>query len=90
MVQVSSAACGALHTLFLCTDGSVFGCGEASAGQLPCSKHELAAVPSPNRSDAESPEGLLALRMVSPVARHLRLPFLNARPPVSSCAILLD
>ena len=44
--QVTSVACGASHTLFLCHDGSVYGCGDATDGQLPCSKHELTSPPT--------------------------------------------
>lgn len=32
---VCQVACGAEHTMFLCKDGSVYGCGSAAYGQLP-------------------------------------------------------
>ncbi len=50
--QVTSVACGAAHTLFLCQDGSVHGCGDATDGQLPCSKHELTSPPGRRDDDA--------------------------------------
>ena len=49
---MTSVACGAAHTLFLCQDGSVHGCGDATDGQLPCSKHELTSPPGRRDDDA--------------------------------------
>ena len=49
---MTSVACGAAHTLFLCQDGSVYGCGDATDGQLPCSKHELTSPPGRRNDDA--------------------------------------
>ena len=83
-LQVTSVSCGDSHTLFLCMDGAVLGCGEASEGQLPCSKHEFSPVQSALDCGSGGAGLLDALppRLVCAVPRHLRLPFLNARASV--------
>lgn len=40
---VDNVACGAQHTLFLCRDGTVYGCGSTEHGQLPYLKFTAGA-----------------------------------------------
>ncbi|KAL3132600.1 hypothetical protein ABBQ32_009129 [Trebouxia sp. C0010 RCD-2024] len=41
--RVDHVACGAQHTLFLCRDGTVYGCGSTEYGQLPYLKFTAGA-----------------------------------------------
>lgn len=74
---VCQVACGAQHTLFVCHDGEVYGCGSSAHGQLP------AADADPDTS-RPAPEGGL---LIATPAR-LRLRFLEggvgAQAPVVS------
>lgn len=39
--QPYQVACGTSHTIFLCIDGTTYGCGAANHGQLPISESRL-------------------------------------------------
>ena len=49
---VVQVACGARHTLFVCHDGEVYGCGSSQHGQLPagCSADPDTCRPAPDGS----------------------------------------
>ena len=63
---VCQVACGEEHTLFVCRDGEVYGCGSSAHGQLP------AATPDPDTSRAAAAGGML---LATPT--RLRLSFLE-------------
>ncbi|KAL4443784.1 hypothetical protein ABPG75_011521 [Micractinium tetrahymenae] len=64
---VCQVACGAAHTLFVCRDGEVYGCGSSAHGQLPVAE----ADPDTSRP---APEGA-GLLLATPT--RLRLRFLE-------------
>lgn len=64
---VCQVACGAAHTLFVCRDGEVYGCGSSAHGQLPLAE----ADPDTSRP---APEGA-GLLLATPT--RLRLRFLD-------------
>lgn len=78
---VCQVACGARHTLFVCHDGEVYGCGATAHGQLPAA----AADPDTSRP---TPDGS-GLLIATPA--RLRLRFLEggtgASAPVVSAVV---
>ncbi|KAK9819719.1 hypothetical protein WJX72_001643 [[Myrmecia] bisecta] len=91
---VTSVACGTEHTLFLCKDGHVYGCGSTAYGQLPYLKYACGPGVSEASESEDSPrtEGAKAReRNEITTPTRLKLPFLQqqrgAKAPVVSAII---
>ena len=87
---VKQVAAGRGHTLFLCEDGTVYGCGDASVGALPAVNSTMDAVE--NLSELESVSSATSLarapesesNLVSMMRTSLQLP--SRLGPVGDCS----
>ncbi|KAK9909040.1 hypothetical protein WJX75_006403 [Coccomyxa subellipsoidea] len=83
---VTQVACGRQHTLFLCRDGTVYGCGSTEHGQLPYLKFAGGQEGSASDDESADMSAEVGADMDAPQPRNeitiptqLRMPFLQAR-----------
>ncbi|KAK9818463.1 hypothetical protein WJX74_005654 [Apatococcus lobatus] len=100
-MHVVQAACGTQHTLFLCGDGSVYGCGSTKHGQLPSLRFgngqpgveiDDDGMGSPRSDDSQGVEQQQPRNEMT-VPTKLRLPFMQPGRPGGSktpivCAVI--